>query len=140
MDDPLIKEFFYNVPIEKVWEALIDNSQMRKWYFPQLQSYKPYVGCKFQFDDKNSEYQKEWTVTKVTEGRTFAHSWAYKGYQGSSEVIFDLFPEGDNTKLRVTHTNLESFPDHLHFKRQRFEWGWDNLLGHNLKQLMEGTK
>jgi len=32
---------------------------------------------------------------------------------------------------------LESFPNDPHFKRERFEWGWDNLLGQNLKYLLE---
>jgi len=139
MGNPLIQEFFYNSPTEKVWQALIDTDQMRKWYFPQLQNFKPHVGYKFQFDDKNSEYQKEWIVTKVTEGKTLAHSWAYKGYPGSSEVIFDLFAEGGNTRLRVSQSNLESFPAHPHFKRERFEWGWNNLLGQNLKHLVENS-
>lgn len=140
MNIPLIKEFYYNVPIEKVWETLIDKDKMKKWYFPQLQKFEPVVGYKFQFDDNNSEYQKKWAVTKVTEGKTLAHSWAYKGYPGSSEVIFNLFEEGNKTRLRVTQTGLESFPNVPHFKRERFDWGWDNLLGHNLRRLLEKTK
>jgi len=139
MSTPLIKEFNYNVPIGKVWQALTDKDKMKEWYFPQLQQFEPRVGFKFQFDDNSAEYQKEWIVIKVAEGRTLAHNWAYKGYQGNSEVIFDLFWEEDKTKLRVTQTDLESFPNHPHFKRERFEWGWDNLLGQNLKHLLENS-
>ena len=95
MSTPLIKEFNYNVPIEKVWQALTDKVKMKKWYFPQLQKFEPIVGFKFQFNDKSAGYQKEWIVTKVKESRTLAHSWAYKGYPGNSEVIFDLFSEED---------------------------------------------
>jgi len=139
MDKPLIKEFYYNVPIEKVWETLTDKEKMREWYFPQLQQFEPVVGYKFEFEDNSAEYQKEWIVTKVAEGRTLAHSWAYKGYPGSSEVIFNLSAEGSQTKLRVTQTGLESFPNHPHFRRERFESGWDNLLGQNLKALLENS-
>lgn len=139
MGNPLIKEFLYDVPIEKVWDALISTPKMRKWYFPQLQKFEPIAGYKFQFDDNDSPYQKEWIVTKVTEGKRLGHSWAYKGYPGSSEVIFDLFEEGNKTKLRVTQTNLESFPNDPHFKRERFEWGWNNLLGQNLKELLQSN-
>ena len=137
MSNPLIKEFNYDVPIEKAWRALTDKDKMKKWYFPQLEKFKAIVGFKFQFDDDGAGYQKEWIVTKVVEGRTLAHSWAYKGYRGSSEVIFDLFAEENKTRLQVTQTGLESFPDDPHFKRERFEWGWDNLLGQNLKNLLE---
>jgi uncharacterized protein YndB with AHSA1/START domain len=137
MDKPLIKEFSYNVPIDEVWQALTETEKMKVWYFPQLKKFEPKVGFKFKFEDDNAEYQKVWVVTKVTEDKTLAHTWAYKGYPGSSEVIFDLLPEGDKTKLRVTQTDLKSFPNHPHFKRERFEWGWNNLLGQNLKHLLE---
>jgi len=137
MTIPLIKEFNYQVSIEKVWQALTDVNSMREWYFPQLQKFEPIVGYKFVFNDDNAAYHKEWMVTKVIAGDSFAHSWAYKGYPGGSEVIFDLFAEGNSTRLRVTQTGLESFPDDAHFKKERFEWGWETLLGHNLKQLLE---
>lgn len=137
MDAPLVKEFLYDVPISKVWQALTSTEKLKKWYFPQLRAFKPVIGFKFEFDDDNAGYQKEWIVTNVVEGKMLAHSWAYKGYPGSSEVIFDLFPENGTTRLSVTQTDLESFPKHPHFQRERFSSGWDNLLGHNLKQLLE---
>ncbi len=139
MSTSLTKGFTYDVPIEKVWRALTDKDEMKKWYFPQLQAFEPVVGFKFQFDNNGAEYQKEWMVTKVVEGSMLAHSWAYKGYPGNSEVIFDLFAEENKTRLRVTQTDLDSFPDHPHFKRKRFEEGWDNLLGQNLKHLLEDS-
>ncbi|RZM26906.1 MAG: SRPBCC domain-containing protein [Pedobacter sp.] len=137
MANPLIKEFHFKAPIKKVWETLIDQDKMKEWYFPQLQKFAPVVGYKFQFNDAGFEYQKEWIVTKVVEGKTLAHSWAYKGNPGVSEVLFDLIEDGKDTTLRVTQTGLESFPNQPHFKRERFEWGWDNLLGQNLKCLLE---
>lgn len=137
MGIPLVKEFHYNASIEKVWRALIDKESVKKWYFPQLREFEPVVGFNFQFDDNNAEYQKEWIVTKVVEGKTLAHSWAYKGYAGKSEVIFDLFSEENETRLRVTQTDLDSFPNDPHFARERFEWGWDNLLGQNLRHLLK---
>lgn len=133
---PLIKEFSYNAPIEKVWQALTDTHKMKTWYFPQLRKFEPVVGFHFEFDQGHDKYQKEWIVTNVVEGKTLAHSWAYKGYPGKSEVIFDVFADKGKTKLRVTQTDLESFPNDPHFKRERFEWGWDTLLGQNLKQLL----
>jgi uncharacterized protein YndB with AHSA1/START domain len=137
MNSPLVKEYLYNVPMEKVWEAITDTDKMRIWYFPQLKQFKPVVGFKFQFDDPGAKYQKEWIVTKVIPGKTLARSWSYKGYPVSSEVVFDLSAVGNNTKLNVTQTGIGSFPDHPHFKRERFEWGLDSLLGQNLKRLLE---
>lgn len=137
MSSPLVKEYHFNVPIQEVWEALTDRDKMKIWYFPQLQQFKPVVEFKFQFDDPGAEYQKEWIVTKLIPGKTFAHSWSYEGYPGTSEVIFDLSADGTSTILTVTQTGIESFPDHSHFKSECFERGWDSLLGQNLKRLVE---
>jgi uncharacterized protein YndB with AHSA1/START domain len=137
MSVPLVKEFYYDVPMEEVWRALTTKEEMKRWYFPQLQNFEPVVGFEFQFQKDGAEYQKEWKVTKVITGKTFAHTWAYKGYPGTSEVQFDLFPEEDRTRLKVTQTGLEHFPNHPHFKRERFERGWDQLLERNLRRLLE---
>jgi hypothetical protein len=33
---PFVIERVYEVPIEKVWQALTDTAAMKAWYFPQL--------------------------------------------------------------------------------------------------------
>jgi uncharacterized protein YndB with AHSA1/START domain len=137
MDTPFEFEQVYDAPIEKVWQALADENHMRVWYFPQLRTFKPVAGFKFVFSNDGSPYQKEWRVTKVEDGRVLAHSWVYKGYPGSSEVTFELFKEADKTRLKLTHTELASFPDDPHFARIRFEDGWKQILGNNLKNYLK---
>jgi hypothetical protein len=75
-------------------------------------------------------------VTQLAEGQKLAHSWTYTGYPGYSEVIFELFQEGTKARLRLTHIGLASFPNDPHFARQRFEDGWKNILGNNLKSFL----
>jgi uncharacterized protein YndB with AHSA1/START domain len=133
MDTPFVLELVYDAPINKVWQALTDENRMRAWYFPQLMKFEPIVNFEFVFFNDGSLYQKEWRVTKVEDGRALAHSWVYKGYPGSSEVTFELFKEGDKTRLKLTHTGLASFPTDAHFARHRFEEGWKQILGINLK-------
>jgi uncharacterized protein YndB with AHSA1/START domain len=136
MDIPFKFEQIYNAAIAKVWQALTDENKMRAWYFPQLRKFKPVVGLEFVFTNDGSAYRKEWRVTKVEDGRLLAHSWIYKGYPGISEVTFELFAEGDKTRLVLTHTGLASFPDDPHFARKRFEDGWKQILGSNLKNYL----
>jgi uncharacterized protein YndB with AHSA1/START domain len=137
MDNPFELEQMYDAPIKKVWQALTDRDKMKGWYFPQLKKFEPIEGFKFEFTDDGSAYKKEWQVTLVEEGRKLAHSWMYKDYPGSSEVTFELFEEGNKTMLKLTHTGLASFPTDPHFARHRFEDGWKQILGSNLKKYLE---
>ena len=137
MTTPVILEQVFNAPIEKVWHVLTDTGKMKEWYFPALLKFEPVVGYKFEFTDDGSSYKKEWIVTKVVNGKKLAHSWSYKGYLGNSEVVFELFEEDNQTRLILTHTGLESFPNDSHFARHRFEDGWKRIIGSNLKDALE---
>lgn len=137
MDNPFVMEQVYNAPVQQVWQALTVTKQMAAWYFPQLKQFEPVVGFEFAFVNDGSPYQKEWRVTKVVDGRLLAHNWAYKNYPGSSEVTFELFAERSKTRLKLSHTGLASFPGDPHFARHRFEDGWKQILGRNLKDYLE---
>jgi uncharacterized protein YndB with AHSA1/START domain len=137
MNTPFLIEQVYDAPIEKVWQALADKDKMKEWYFPQLKKFKPVAGFKFEFTDAGSDYKKEWQVTQVEVGRKLAHSWIYKDYTGSSEVTFELFEEGHKTSLKLSHTGLASFPTDPHFARRRFEDGWMQIIGSNLKNYLK---
>jgi uncharacterized protein YndB with AHSA1/START domain len=133
---PLVTERVFNLPLDTVWQSLTNKNALREWYFTQLEDVKPIPGFEFKFTDDGSAFQKEWRVTQVAEAQKFAHTWAYKGYTGLSEVSFELFAESGKTKLRITHTGLESFSDDPHFARNRFAWGWE-YIGNKLDEYLK---
>jgi uncharacterized protein YndB with AHSA1/START domain len=45
---PVIIEKLYELPVEKVWEALVNNDQLTEWYF-KLPEFKAEPGFKFSF-------------------------------------------------------------------------------------------
>jgi uncharacterized protein YndB with AHSA1/START domain len=137
---PIVLERTFRAPVEKVWNALIDNEQMKKWYF-NLPEFRPEVGFEFRFTGGPSpekQYEHVCVITEVEPGRKLQYSWRYEGYDGISHVTFLLTPQGDETLLRLTHEGLESFPaDVTDFSRSNFEQGWNEIIGTSLKQFLD---
>ena len=137
---PFTIERTYNAPIEKVWSAITDKDQMKKWYF-DLPSFKPVVGFEFRFygqGHKGEQYLHLCKVTQVVPGKKIAYSWRYDKYEGVSEVSFELFAEGDKTRLKLSHEGLETFPaNNPDFAKQSFSDGWTMLIGTLLKDFVE---
>ena len=57
-----------------------------------------------------------------------------------SLVTFELFPDGEKTRLKLTHEGLETFPKLPAYARTNFEKGWTEIIGSSLKQFVEKTR
>jgi len=139
--EPFVIERTFNAPYGKVWNAITNKEEMKKWYF-NLKEFKPEIGFEFEFwgEDGDFKFLHRCRITEVVAGKKLSYSWTYPEYKGSSLLTFELFPEGANTRLRLTHTGLESFPqDHQSFKKENFVAGWTEIIGKNLKEYLEGT-
>jgi uncharacterized protein YndB with AHSA1/START domain len=103
-NEPFVIERTYNVPVDKVWQAITDKDKMKQWYF-DLKEFKPEVGFEFQFTGGPPEktYLHLCRITEVIPGKKLTHTWKYDGYAGESFVTFELFAEGDKTRLKLTH-------------------------------------
>jgi uncharacterized protein YndB with AHSA1/START domain len=136
---PIVIERTFDAPADIVWQAITDKNEMKKWYF-DLAEFRPQVGFEFKFmagDDK-----KQWLhlckVTEVQPGKKLSYSWRYDGHPGNSLVSFELFPQGDQTTLRLTHSDLETFPaDMPEFRKENFVTGWTEIIGKSLKEYLE---
>ncbi len=137
--EPVIKEVLLNATALKVWKAITDKNEMKQWYF-DLAEFKPEVGFEFQF--LGGDEKKQWLhlckVTEVIKEKKLTYSWKYDGYTGISYVTFELIPSGKETRLKLTHSGLESFPvDEVpEFKRENFVEGWNQLSELQLKNLL----
>ena len=140
MSDPVIVERTYNAPIEKVWNAITDRDEMKKWYF-EFSEFKPQVGFEFQFVGKGKQGEDFLHLCKIREvipNKKLSYSWRYDGYEGNSFVTFELFPEGEKTRLKLTHRALETFPaSNPAFAKENFANGWNSLVGSMLKDFLE---
>jgi uncharacterized protein YndB with AHSA1/START domain len=130
----------YKAPSDLVWKALSDRDQMKQWYF-DLAEFKPEVGFEFRFSAKGKDgdiYHHLCVVTEVIPGKKLSYSWCYEGFPGNSLVTFELLPENEGTRLRLTHSGLDSFasngPD---FAKESFAEGWTYILGTSLQAYLE---
>lgn len=137
--EPVIIERVYNAPIEMVWQAITDKERMKQWYF-DIADFKPEEGCEFSFigtDGDCVEYVHLCTVKEVIPNKKLVYSWRYQGYDGDSLVTFELFDEDGKTRLKLTHTGLNTFPAQKAFNRENFLMGWTQIIGTSLKDYSE---
>lgn len=128
----------YDSPASDVWMALTRVDLIRQWYF-DIPEFKTEVGFAFRFEgngpcDKPNTHLCQ--VTEVIPERKIAYSWRYDETDGESLVTFELFPEGENTRLRLTHAGLETFSLELRQKKN-FEAGWNYYIHTALKDFLQ---
>ena len=136
--DALVLERTLNATVAQVWKALTDVDQMREWYF-DLKEFKPQVGFEFGFvvEHEGNAYDHRCRITEVIPQEKISYTWRYHGHEGDSLVTFELFPEGEKTRLKLTHEGLDTFPKTAAFAREKFEAGWTAIIGTDLKEFVE---
>jgi uncharacterized protein YndB with AHSA1/START domain len=139
--EAVVVEQTLDVPVARLWAALTDVDQMRQWYF-DLKEFKPEIGFEFEFvvEHEGTAYHHLCCVTEVIPQKKIAYTWRYKGEPGDSLVTFELFDEGDKTRVKLTHTGIETFPKTPAYARKNFEAGWTAIIGTELKQFVEKAK
>ena len=139
--EAVVFERTFNAPVGRVWKALTDVEEMRQWYF-NLKQFKAEVGFEFEFvvEHEGMTYHHLCKVTEVIPQKKLAYTWRYKGQEGDSLVTFELFADGDETRLKLTHQGLETFPKTAAFARKNFEAGWTAIIDSELKQFLEGKQ
>jgi uncharacterized protein YndB with AHSA1/START domain len=134
---PFVIERTFNAPVSRVWAALIDKEEIKRWSFT-IASFEPVVGYEFTFwgGTETNGYTHLCQITEVIPERKLAYSWRYENIIGITHVSFELFPEGSKTRLRLTHEGLEKLahagPD---FARTNFMAGWTSILDQGLAPL-----
>lgn len=137
---PLVLERTLNAPVASVWDALTNNAKMKKWYF-DIAEFKAEIGFEFQFygSKDDTRYLHLCKITEIIPEKRLSYTWKYENLPGESTVTFELFEEGLQTRLKLTHTGLESFrTDHPDFAIPSFNAGWTYIIGTSLKDFVEG--
>lgn len=137
---PFTIERLINAPVQKVWDALTDKTQMKEWYF-DLSEFSAEPGFEFSFygqGQKGEQYLHLCKVLAAEPLKKLSYSWQYKDLPGYSVVTFELQPEGNRTRVKLTHEGLDSFPTgNPDFAPDSFARGWTELIGTYLPRFVE---
>ena len=138
LSEAVIIERTFAAPVARVWKAITNVEEMRRWYF-ELKEFKPEVGFEFEFifEHEGTKYHHLCKITEVIPQKKLAYTWRYQGHEGDSQVTFELFTEGNQTRLKLTHEGLETFPKTPSFARKNFMEGWTQIIGSSLKEFVE---
>jgi uncharacterized protein YndB with AHSA1/START domain len=124
------REAVYPHPPERVWRALVDPDELAVWLMPT--DFAPEVGREFSLETGTAEIGTvRGEVLEIDEPRRLRCRWS--GVFGDTEVLFELFPEADGTRLRVRH---DGWDDPAVGERAGFEDGWKQKLEVALPHLL----
>jgi uncharacterized protein YndB with AHSA1/START domain len=133
-------ERVFPVTSSVLWRALTDPIQMKQWYF-DIHGFRAEEGFEDSFAGEGRTGKKfvhECRILEVVRGRKLSHSWSYKDLKGYSEVSFELFPLGNNTKLVLTHKGIPSFSENgPDFALESFTEGWNYIVNKSLQEYVE---
>lgn len=136
---PIFVEQIFNAPTAIVWKAITDTDQMRQWFFETMIDFEPKVGYQTEFDVEceGKIYLHQWKVTEVVPETRLVCDWRYGGYPGESLVTWELSESTDGTKLKLTHTGHDTFPqNNAIFSREICVAGWTYLVQESLKAFL----
>jgi len=140
--EPIIVEQYFDTSIENVWNALTVIDEMTQWYFPNIPSFEPIEGftTTFTVQVEDRIYPHLWKIIEVIPMKKIAYEWKIDGYSGSSISLFELSEERNQTKLILTATVVEKFPDNIpEFKRESAVAGWNYLINESLRNYLKNN-
>lgn len=102
---------------QRVFDAWTDPAVMRRWYCPNPDMHlevtgDAVVGGAFRVDMGHGAHVVEGVWTDLEPGRLVAFTWRWTTSEvPASRVRVELTPEGDGTRLVLTHTGLADDDD-----------------------------
>jgi uncharacterized protein YndB with AHSA1/START domain len=137
--EPVIKEVVLDAPVSRVWKALTDKDQLKQWCF-DMKAFQPVVGFEFEFygEKDGTKFLHECKVLEIEVEKKMKWLWTYKDIPGDTYVTFELFPQGNQTRLLLTHEGLEKLPQDENYAKTNFIAGWNSILGKLLPNFLAG--
>jgi len=141
-DEPIIVEQVFDSSIKEIWTAITKLDQMKQWFFDNIESFKPEIGFETQFDVHSGErlFRHLWKITEVVPMKKIKYNWKYEGFEGDSFVIFELFEENKQVRLKLSCEIIEDFQSNIpEFERASCIGGWNYFIKERLTAFLSNT-
>jgi len=119
------KSYFFNAPIEEVFEALTNQDIIEKWTH-SVAKFDPKPGGKFSLWDDSINGKNV-----LLEKYKLIQDWKEETWEKYSRVTITLKEVNDGTELHLFHENIP--PSALY----NIKTGWDESFMQPLKELLE---
>ncbi|MCH7409344.1 SRPBCC domain-containing protein [Belliella sp. DSM 111904] len=139
-EQAIVVEQIFDVSILELWKAITELDQMKKWFFVNIETFVAELDYETRFvvENEGRIFPHLWKITEVDPFKRITYNWKYEGYEGDSDVIFELFGSAKQSKLTLTHTVLEDFSDEItEFSRESCESGWIYFIKQSLKEYLQ---
>lgn len=134
-EEPIIVTADFRATRDEVWSAITEPHAMREWFFNQMDDFRPEEGfeTRFTVEVDDVEYIHLWKIVEVVPLQKIVYDWRYEGIPGQGLVTFELSDEGSGSRITLTNTGIETFPqDNPLFTRESAIGGWSYLLQQSL--------
>lgn len=124
---PIIIEIETKATKEKVWKAITEVGQMKKWFFDNIPNFEAKLHAETSFNVTSStrDFYHKWKVTEVILNKKIAYTWKYEDIEGESLSVFNIEEYESKTVLTISCFGLESFPNTIpEFTRESCLAGW----------------
>ncbi|MFD2034483.1 SRPBCC domain-containing protein [Belliella marina] len=139
-EQAIVVEQVFDVSVLELWKAITELDQMKKWFFGNIEAFEAELGFETRFvvENEGRIFPHLWKITEVDPFRKITYNWRYEGYEGDSDVTFELFGSGEQSKLTLIHRVLEDFSTGIpEFSRESCESGWAYFIKQSLKEYLQ---
>ena len=109
MNTPITVQYKINAPVEKIWKALTDKTEMKLWYF-DIPDFEPEVEKQFNFYEPGGEnkFHHQCVIIEIVPFQKLKHTWSYPDFSDQKTMVtWELLPEDDATVVKLTHEGIE---------------------------------
>lgn len=142
MEEVIVTQLL-DVPVDKVWNALSQEAELKKWYFP-VQDYAFEEGKEFSFyeSDDSHLFLHRCKFISIIPQRLIEYTWEHPSHsKGISILKWETEPQDEKTLVRLTHSGIENFADGgAAFSKTNYEMGWNAIVKTTLRNYLYGIE